>query len=233
MAIGVLAQRSRSDLRVLCAKVAIATGVATPVLLASLRFLSPGFDPSFRMMSEYALGQYQWVLTLTFLSWGISSWTLALAIGSQVTGRAGRIGLALLVVAGCGEALAAVFDIRMEPAHDLVGFPAICGLPVAAMLISRNLGSKPAWSSARRRLLVFANLTWISLILFGASFVVMTAMFLHVYGGRLPSQAPATLPHGVIGLVGWANRLFVLLYCAWAVVVAATALRCSANRAER
>jgi hypothetical protein len=32
------------------------------------------------------------------------------------------------------------------------------------------------------------------------------------------------LPHGVIGLVGWANRLLVVLYCAWAITVARHAM---------
>jgi hypothetical protein len=46
---------------------------ATILLLAALHVLSPEFDPSWRMVSEYALGHYGWVLSLMFLSWAISS----------------------------------------------------------------------------------------------------------------------------------------------------------------
>jgi ABC-type transport system involved in multi-copper enzyme maturation permease subunit len=42
----------------------------TILLLAILHVLSPEFDPSWRMVSEYAFGQYGWVLSLMFLSWG-------------------------------------------------------------------------------------------------------------------------------------------------------------------
>ena len=52
------------------AHVAIAAAVATPLLLVCLRLLSPEFDPSYRMISEYALGSHGWVLSVTFLAWG-------------------------------------------------------------------------------------------------------------------------------------------------------------------
>ncbi|HJX20835.1 MAG TPA: DUF998 domain-containing protein, partial [Steroidobacteraceae bacterium] len=81
---------------------AVAAALATPVLLATLRVLSPEFDPSYRLMSEYALGSHGWVLSLTFLAWGVSSCALALAVRSQVRTRGGRIGVVFLVVAGLG-----------------------------------------------------------------------------------------------------------------------------------
>jgi hypothetical protein len=44
----------------------LATG-ATLILLAALHVLSPEFSPSWRVISEYALGHYAWVLSLMFL----------------------------------------------------------------------------------------------------------------------------------------------------------------------
>ena len=79
---------------------AIVTTVATILLLASLHVLSPEFSPSWRVISEYALGHYAWVLSLMFLSWGISSWALVVAIWSEVHTTAGKLGLWLLIVAG-------------------------------------------------------------------------------------------------------------------------------------
>jgi hypothetical protein len=79
------------------AQLAIITAVATPLLLVCLRVLSPEFDPSYRLISEYALGGYGWLLSVTFLAWGISSCALALAIRSGVRTRGGHVGLAFLV----------------------------------------------------------------------------------------------------------------------------------------
>lgn len=206
------------------AHVAIAAALATPVLLASLRVLSPEFDPSYRLMSEYALGSYGWVLSLTFLAWGVSSCALALAVRSQVRTRGGRIGVAFLVVAGLGQALAALFDIRHDVMHNLAGTMGILGLPVAAVLVSVSLGRSPSWSPVHRRLLVLAHLTWISVIVWVASFVLLVATFIHT-SGSLPGQAPPALPHGVIGVVGWANRLLVVVYCVWVAGVGMHAIR--------
>ncbi|RPJ18786.1 MAG: DUF998 domain-containing protein, partial [Chloroflexi bacterium] len=126
------------SLSIPAARLAIAAGIAVLLLLGSLHVLSPEFDPSWRMVSEYANGRYAPVLSLMFIAWGISSWALALAIGSQVGTRAGKIGLIFLIIAGVGEAMASVFDVN----HSLHGLAAMIGihsLPVAAMLISVRL----------------------------------------------------------------------------------------------
>ena len=60
--------RETPKLEVIPARLALGAAVATLLLLASLHVLSPAFDPSFRMVSEYALGQYGWVLSLMFLA---------------------------------------------------------------------------------------------------------------------------------------------------------------------
>ncbi len=107
----------------------------TLVFLAVLHVLSPEFDPSWRMVSEYALGNYGWVLSLMFIAWAVSSWKLAFTIWSQVRTRAGKIGLIFLIAAGVGEAMAAAFDIN-HPLHSVAAMIGIFSLPVAAMLIS-------------------------------------------------------------------------------------------------
>jgi len=48
------------------------------------------------MVSEYANGQYGWVLSLMFAAYGLSSLALAFAIRSQATTRRDRLGLILL-----------------------------------------------------------------------------------------------------------------------------------------
>jgi hypothetical protein len=119
----------------------LAMSAATLLSLAALHVLSPEFDPSWRVVSEYALGDYGWVLAIMFLSWAVSSWTLAYAIRSQVKTLAGRIGLVVLLVSGTGEALAAPFDVSFPRLHGLAGLLGVPTLPVAAMLISVSPGA--------------------------------------------------------------------------------------------
>jgi len=175
------------------------------VLLAALHVLSPEFDPSWRMVSEYALGNYGWVLALMFLTWALSCVALFLAIKSQIRTVGGKIGLGFLLAAAVGMSMAAIFDVS----HDLHGLAAMIGmprLPIAAILTSISLVRNPAWTSARRWLLGTAHLTWISLLLmFAAVFIGLSQS-----GGEFGSDVQA----------GWPNRFLVVAYCAWLITVA-------------
>jgi hypothetical protein len=207
-------------------RLVIAATAATLLLLAGLHVLSPEFDPAWRMVSEYANGQYGWVLSLMFVSWAVSSWALAYAIWPQVATRGGKIGVVFLVVAGLGEAMASVFDIN-HGLHSLAALIGIGSLPVAAMLISVSLGRSRAWSTARKALLWTANLTWVSVLLMAATFAVLIVTYTQAGGDMSPGTAVTALPPGVIALVGWANRFLIIVYCVWVLTVAwqATQLR--------
>ncbi len=203
---------------------AIASAVAALLLLASLHVLSPEFDPAWRMVSEYANGQYGWVLSLMFIAWAVSSWALAFAIRLQVRTTAGRIGLIFLIAAGIGEAIASVFEVT-HPLHGLAAMIGIPSLPVAAMLISVGLSRTQEWSSVRKSLLWTANLTWISILLLVVTFAIMIVTYTQT-GATMDPQAEVTvLPVGVIAFVGWANRFLIVVYCVWVMTVAQHALK--------
>lgn len=102
---------------------AILAIVVAILLLAALHLLSPEFSPSWRVISEYAFGNYAWVLSLMFLSWGIGSWALVVAIWVEIRTKAGKVGLWFLIVAGLGEAMASYFDIRHEIGHGPAALP--------------------------------------------------------------------------------------------------------------
>jgi len=214
------ASLARSNVTMPAAWIAVGGAVATILLLASLHALSPEFDPSWRMVSEYALGHYGWVLSLMFLAWGISSWALAMAIWPEVATKDGKAGLWFLVAAGMGEAMASVFDVRHETGHGIAGLLGVGGFPIAALLLSVALGQLESWRGARKLLVWIANFNWISVVLLVATLVLMTIQLAHANGGRLPQHAPKSLPAGVIGLDGWANRLIVLSNCVWVFVAA-------------
>lgn len=231
MKIGVLTSDS-SKVEVTGARLSIAATVAVLLLLVSLHVLSPEFDPSWRMVSEYALGHYGWVLSLMFLAWGISSWALAVALWSQVKTKAGKVGLWFLVIAGIGEALASVFDITHDTGHSIAGVLGVGGFPIAALLLSVSLGHLHEWHSTKKLLLWIANLSWISVVLLGATLVLMTVQFIHANGGQLPQHAPTQLPAGVLGLDGWADRLIVLSNCLWVCVAAWQTMKLAGQRSD-
>ena len=209
--------RSGMAISQIAGRISFVASAACLVFLAALHILSPEFDPSWRMVSEYANGQYGWVLSLMFASWAVSSWALAFAIWSQVRTRVGKIGLVFLIAAGIGEAMASIFDIN-HPLHGLAGMIGIGSLPVAAMLISVSLGRTQAWSIAKKALLWTANLTWVSVILMAVTFIILIVTYTQA-GGEITAEV-TVLPPGVIALVGWANRLLVVVYCVWVMTVA-------------
>jgi hypothetical protein len=187
------------------ARLSFASGAAALVLLAALHVLSPEFDPSWRMVSEYALGVYKWVLSLMFLAWAASSFALFFAIRPHIRSVGGNIGLGFLLTSALGMSMASVFDIT----HSLHGLATLVGVPtfpIAAVLISLSLVRSPEWARVRRTLLWTANLTWISLVLmFAMLFIGLTQT-----GGEF----------GPSVLIGWPNRLLVAAYCAWLMMTA-------------
>jgi Protein of unknown function (DUF998) len=221
-----------AELRHFAARMAIVGSIAAVGVLGSLHLLSPEFDPSFRMISEYALGRHGAVLSWMFAIWGVSTWALAFAIWPDVPTTRGRLGTWCLLAAGSGEVLAAVFDVTHELGHGVAGLLGIVGLPIAAVLVTVSLEGRWVWQHAgaqlRRR---SAHATWIAVLLLLVTMALMTAQFAHVNGGRLPQHAPRSLPPGVWGLSGWANRLIVLANCWWVAVVAWQAI--AIGRIER
>lgn len=201
------------------AKLAIVFAFLTVAILAGLHLLSLEFDPSWRVVSEYANGSYGWVLSLMFAAWALSSWALAFALKPLLTTKAGKVGLVFLVASGIGEAMAAMFDVN-HPLHELASFVGVGGLPVAALLISTRLAKTQAWAKAKKTLLLTANATWVSVVLMFASLGLMIGTFV-ASGAEIPADSTAISapPEGVIALVGWFNRLLIVVYCAWIATV--------------
>ena len=119
---------------------------------------------------------------------------------------------------------AAQFDVDQAALHDLAGLLGVLCLPLGAMLICGTLARTPGWEHARTPLLVTANLTWVTLVAWVATFGLMIATFLQTPGG-LPVAPPEDLPSGVIALVGWTNRLVVLSAWTWVATVAWYAIK--------
>lgn len=194
------------------ARVAMVMCLVTLFALFALHILSPEFDPSWRMVSEYALGNYNSVLLLMFIGWAMSTWALAIAIRPLLLTRGGRIGWGFLVVSGFGMLMGGLFPIP----HSMHGPAAAVGLPtfcIAAILITISL--RKSLSSEAGFPLWLAHLPWVSLVLMAIAMGIMISGFVSAGVDMTSGQAPKELPDGVIGLVGYINRLLIVVYCYW------------------
>lgn len=203
------------------ARVAMAGCGAFVVLLVALHFLKPEIDPSWRFISEYALGAYGWLMAIAFLALSLAYSGLAIALWSHLRSRGGRIGLALLLVSAVGLALAGLFTtdpITMSPGstttrgsiHSLGGTLGMA-MPFAAVLVTRELRKHPAWAVVRRRLAWSAIA---AVLAFFASLLCFAVMLSRSHGAFGPDV-----------LVGWPNRVEMLAYCVWLMVAAHSATR--------
>jgi hypothetical membrane protein len=192
------------------ARAAFASGVISLLSLAALHVLSPEFDPSWRMVSEYALGQYKWVLTLMFVTQAVGSVALFFAIRSHIHTIGGKIGLFFLLTAGLGLALAAIFDWT-SPMHGLAAMIGIPSQTIAALVLSVSLSRRQPRIFSKKPLLITSNLVWVSLV------VMQVLLFtgLARTGGEFGPEV----------LVGWPNRILIAAYCAWLFTVASQAGR--------
>jgi Protein of unknown function (DUF998) len=198
----------------------IGSGMVSLFCLLVLHFISPEFHPSWRMVSEYALGKHKGVLTAFFIFWGLSSLLLAALLWSVVSSIWAIIGLVLLVLSGIGAIMGGLFDVN----HRLHGLSFGLGVPtfiVASLLIGYHLVSLDKWTPYRTPILVSAHSIWISCILMGVSMSVMFAGFKKA-GVTWDKDAPppTEVPEGVIALGGYANRFLVVCYELWTILIA-------------
>jgi len=126
-----------------------------------LHLIKPGLDPSWRMVSEYEVGQHGWVMRLAFLLLASGCVSLFAAIRSQVRTTGGRIGLAFLLISAAGMTTAAIF------AADPI--TASSSPPPRRWREAREISSQRCYSHALRTLRVSLEpltifAAWVSLL---------------------------------------------------------------------
>jgi Protein of unknown function (DUF998) len=196
----------------------IVLGVGSLLSMTALHIVSPEFQPSWRMISEYATGKYKWLITLFFYTWGTSSMLLALSLLQVVDGFWAYLGVSLLALSGVGAICGGIFDINHKK-HGMSFVLGVPTLPVAALILSYHLLSENVITNST--VLIAAHATWISLVLMAISMMVMFSGF-KKYGIVWDKDAPTPTeaPKGVIALGGYANRLLVFCYIFWVLFVA-------------
>lgn len=195
----------------------ILSGIIALVCLIALHFTSPEYQPSWRMISEYAMGKYKWLITLFFYLWGISSIVLALGLSTIVSGFGAYLGIGLLIISGIGAICGGVFDVNHKN-HGLAFALGVPTLPIAAVLLTYHLINSN--SISQKNALVAAHATWISVI-------IMAISMMHMFSGfkkagitwDKDAPPPAEIPKGVIALGGYANRLLVFCYLFWSMYI--------------
>jgi len=125
----------------IAARMVIVFSATFLAILFLLHFLEPEFDPSWRMISEYALGRYGWMMTLAFFCWGGSVLALLVALWPYLRTIGGMIGRGWLLLIGVALFGAGIFktnpitDTTIRTAnslHALCGAFVILTFPIAA-----------------------------------------------------------------------------------------------------
>lgn len=208
------------------AAAAVAALVATAIsviALVALHVVSPEFQPSWRMVSEYANGRHRWILTVMFLGWAAGSFLCAVALWPLSATTLGTFALAFMILAGIGQTMGGLFDIN-HTLHGLafgIGVPSLCiaaVLGTVAMARRTDIDAPPTWS---------AHLPWISFVVL----LVTLALFFAALKGAgvdvaaLKTEPLETLPEGVSAYLGYANRLLFAASYTWTALAALAAIK--------
>ena len=192
----------------------VAFAVLFILLLIVLHFLKPEFDPKWRMISEYEIGKYGWLMQIAFLSWGLSTLSVLLMLlrignGTFII----YIWLSILVLALFGAGIFKT-DPIMETSkslenklHTICGSIVILTFPILATIICvryirQNVINIPGI------LIIFTILTWITQFSFFTSITISQ------------KKDPKAGRVGPTIYLGWPNRIMVLFYSLWLITFA-------------
>ncbi|MBB6670732.1 DUF998 domain-containing protein [Cohnella nanjingensis] len=197
------------------ARVSFIVTLAFVVILFALHALEPEFAPSWRMISEYELGDYGWVMQLAFFCLGLGCLSLIAAIEPSIRSIGGYVGLFFMLVAAVGLFIAGLFQtdpITISREHWSThgawhAWGSVMVIPVAPItssLISLSFSRRRQFSLQARRLLWAATaVIWLSLIAF-------------IAGGGTKFEGT----RGPGDWTGWANRVFIVGFSIWMMIVA-------------
>ena len=139
-------------------RAATAAFLASAVMITVLHVLRADLDPVRRRLSEYAVGQHGWVMTATFVVFGVGLCALARAVRSAgATAPSMRVLHALLAVAGVGMILSGIFETQIGPGsvawreviHSQASASAFMALIAAALLSATVARDAMAWGASR------------------------------------------------------------------------------------
>ena len=175
------------------------------VIIVVLHFLRPDLNPIRRPTSEYAVGQYGFLMTSAFFSMSLASFALVIGLYRGVSQSArSRIGLALLGIWGVGVLIAMSFPIDPEGApqtisgtiHRINGPLAFLSLTAGAILVSRRFKQDEQWRPFHRTALLLS--------------LVMVAVFIATFVNIATGS----------GFAGLCQRIFLVAFATWFLLTA-------------
>lgn len=177
---------------------AVIFGVAAHVVNPHL---SPGRAP----ISDLAQGRHGWLMTLSFVTWGLATLTTALALWRGIPSRWPRAASLLVAGAGMGPLLAAAFPA--DPMTAPAGAATTSGMlhAVGAMLSDLLLPASLVLvlTATRRGQELFGQRHLVrlaTLVLWAAAIALTVAMASSPHPGNLSQGTP----------LGWFNRVHVV-----------------------
>ncbi len=190
------------------------SGVAFLSLLIALHFIESEFDPTWRLISEYEIGQFGWIMRLAFFCWGSGFLLLTISLWSTLETRSGKIGKWWMFIISIALFAAGIFATQpitdtvrgnIDQIHAVSGAIMIFTFPIVSILIAVNLSKQLSTKTERQLLFWITVLVWIGFIVFFSSIMI--------YGQQVKIRA-----YGPDVLIGLPNRFMVLTYTIWLII---------------
>jgi len=200
------------------ASIAIIFAIIFLTILFLLHFLKPELDPTWRMISEYEIGRFGWLMRLAFFSWGVSVLAMLITTWSSLQ-LISRWWFVLITLALFGAGIFKTNSITdntpnwVNTMHSLCGAIVILTFPIAATLAVSSLLHHQLWSASQPILIMGTVLTWIGMVAFFTSIIISR---------RIDPSAGRVGPHIYLG---WPNRFMVVMYIVWVIIIVATVLQ--------
>ena len=192
-------------------------------ILFLLHFLKRELDLAWRMISEYEIGRFGWLMRLAFFCWGASVLALLFTMWPSLrltSGTISRWWFAVIVTALFGAGIFKTDPITNDTnspvniIHKICGTIVIFTFPIAATLAAVSLLHNPLWLAYRGLLIPGTVLAWVGMVSFFASIIIARI--------KDPKAGEAGGPHIYMG---WPNRFNVVTYIVWSIIITVTALR--------
>jgi hypothetical protein len=208
------AGKTPENFRDLAAAWAMAMAALFVMLLVALHIVRADLDPSWHMISEYAIGPMGWLMRAAFLALAVALLALAAALIPGARGWLAITGVVLLGIGAVGAAMGGLFAMdpvgtpmeqgtRSGMLHGVSFMIGVPGTVLGLTLLSAHLWRRPGWSSGRSLLLATVGWVWLTLIVFAVSMLTLMSK-----GASGPEF-----------LVGWQNRALVLAWAVWILAV--------------
>jgi len=184
-------------------------------LLLLEHFLEPEFAPTWRMISEYEIGDYGWVMRLAFFCWGAAYLSFVFAIWKSLSSFLGILGKCWLFIISIALFAASIYapqpitDLVRGTAdkyHTMAGAIMIFTFPIVSIILTRSISktyNQPSFTKIIRWLTV---LVWVGFLSFFCTMIM--------YADKIKVRA-----YGPDVLIGLPNRLMVVTYTLWLIVV--------------